>query len=117
MGSQNNKLALIRDSTKKAPTASFADNLPSAKGLPLVRLTEPSTFLSAKSLIAQPAARISIAPSAKISSTDQEGSTLGNAVALSEASVKALPKAAKNTAQSVGHKSSSIPTGLSKRVK
>ena len=43
-------------------SASPALTCPVAKGRPAVRLTEPSIFLSAKSLITQPALRITITP-------------------------------------------------------
>ena len=83
----------------------------------MVRLTEPSTLRSAKSLMAQPAARIKIAPKAKISNTDQEGNTPGKAVMAASDNALGAPKAAKNTAHNVGHNNNSMPTGLSKRVR
>ena len=81
-------------------SASHGRMRPAASGRARVRSTSASKLRSAKSFIAQPAERMTTVPSTKIHSTANGG----------------LPKEAIHSAQSVGHSSSRMPMGLSRRT-
>ncbi len=81
--------------------ASFSLTAPLGSGRPAVRFTKPSTLRSAKSLITQPAARITNTPSTNTTSTGSGGTPISDS----------------QSAHSVGHSSSSVPIGLSIRIR
>src|SRR5690625_5326759 len=81
--------------------ASRLDTSPVAMGRSRVRLTCPSTLRSAKSLITQPAERITNTPSTKITNRCQLGK----------------PSAASHNAHSVGQSNKKVPMGRFKRVR
>ena len=90
-------------SASTAPTvsASHAGISPVASGRRAVRSTNGSNLRSAQSLTAHPAERVSIVPIVKITTSDHEGD----------------PCEASHNAESVGHSSSRIPIGLSRRTR
>jgi len=102
-------VALFSNKTRPRATSRSTPNVmiacldeisPDGMGLSLVRSTWASILRSAKSLIAQPAERITKVPAINISTTFGSG----------------LPLEANHSAQSVGQSSSSVPTGRSIRV-
>jgi hypothetical protein len=74
---------------------------PLVSGRSAVRLTCRSKSRSAKSLIAQPAERISTVPIVKIATSDHSG----------------FPSDASHSATSVGQSRSRLPIGLSRRIR
>ncbi len=87
-------------STADSASASHGAISPAASGRCAVRFTCASNVRSAQSLIAQPAERIRTVPTKNTSSSDRRG----------------LPPAAIQSADAVGHSSSSEPIGLSRRI-
>jgi len=87
--------------TAVVTSASRGVSSPVASGRRRVRLTWPSILRSAKSLMAQPAERVSTVPSVKMHSRPRGG----------------MPSAANHSAHSIGHSSRKIPIGRSSRVR
>src|SRR3990167_10256441 len=96
----NTSVNAIKHNAENKAIASHASIFPDVSGLFFVRSTFESYFLSAKSLITQPALRMTITPAIKI----KRSLTLGN------------PCAAIHNAHNVGHNNNKMPTGLFKRI-
>src|SRR6478736_3285258 len=93
-------------STPNSTSASCGETSRMASGRPRVRFTCGSMLRSAKSLITQPAERITMVPAMNTNSSFDEGMRCAPGSA----------RAAIHSAHSVGHSSSRMPTGRSSRI-
>ena len=99
-------------STPKSPSASCGETRREASGRPRVRFTCGSMLRSAKSLITQPAERITTVPAMNTSSSFTDGSGANDPARSAPGSMRA----ANHSAHSVGQSSRKMPMGRSSRM-